>query len=313
MKGNVLAVLIACLMVVSVTNAATTFNNAAGDNDFNNAANWDNGLPIKGGGHDGIIIADATMTADHEAVTAIDWHLTVNATLNTGANELQLRSGSKGTAPIGTPGDLIVGDGATGIVNVSTGGTIDIAGVGTDLIIGQNGGFGIVNFLSGSNAGVSKTAEVLNGSLNFASDVNLISQISDELVIGNNGILGIDIDADTNTHVTIGKVFDLELATNSTLALNITGTATIGDTWKIMDTISSFSGIIDSSIDAGDGTGVFGNIQVTGLTADQQIQLVYIAPTDAGDDGSIDAVVVPEPTTIALLGLGILPALKRRR
>ncbi|MBI9016752.1 MAG: PEP-CTERM sorting domain-containing protein [Phycisphaerae bacterium] len=311
-KENVLKVLLIGLLISVSANAATVFNNTAGDNDFNNAANWDNGLPVKGGGHDGVINADATMTASHEMVTAIDWHLVINATVNTGANELQLRSGSKGTNPIGTPGDLIVGDNATGVFNVDNGGTLDIAGIGADLIIGQNGGTGTVNFLSGSSSSLSKTIEILNGSLNYASDVNGLGHLGDELVVGNNGILSMGINADTDTHFVFGNRFDLELATDSTLKLNFTGSASIGDSWTLMQTISSFNGVVDSSVDAGDGTGVFGNLIVNGLTDDQQIQLIYNAPV-AGDDGSLVATVVPEPATLALLGLGSLISLKRRR
>ena len=92
MNGRIISTMVIAAMVMALASgaqAATVFDNVGvGDNDFNNAGNWDNGLPTNANGP-GTISADATMSANYlmsnnsnPSVTEIS--INNNATLNTG-------------------------------------------------------------------------------------------------------------------------------------------------------------------------------------------------------------------------------------
>ncbi|MHC4508858.1 MAG: LamG-like jellyroll fold domain-containing protein [Planctomycetota bacterium] len=241
-------------VTVGTTQAATIFTNALGDNNFNDAGNWDNGLPDNTNGPGEIPSGQtATMTAPYLMANNAPPSVTdiiVNGTLNTGAYELQLRSGAVGDRT----SDLFVGDGArnAGVLNVDSGGRIDIAGAAADVFIGVNGGSGTINFLDGAVLQTVKSVEILNGRLSYASTAT--SRILDELVVDNGGTLAFEIDG-TNVATIDGRTLILELGSTSTLEISLSGSYSVGQKWTLMTGISTFAGV-----DGGDGTGVFGNV-----------------------------------------------------
>ena len=282
--------------------AATTFIPATGD--FNTPGNWDDGLPDTvadaGSDDEGIIPTGTTanMSANYQTSTGRRIFITVNGTLNTGANELQLRSGSQGTNPRGTFGDLIV-DGGT--LNVASGGRVDIAGIGADLFV--DGG-GTVNFLDASTIQASKAIEILNGTLMMSFGAISASNLTDELVVGDAGTLAFDFDG-TQSHFTFaGTSLALELGATSTLDLSFSAAPTTGSTFTLVTDVSGFAGV-----DGGTGTGVFETINATGLAAGQSVVADYGTSTA----GELQITIVPEPSSLALLGLGGLALILRRR
>ncbi|MBK1832151.1 PEP-CTERM sorting domain-containing protein [Verrucomicrobiaceae bacterium R5-34] len=274
-------------LLVLPAQALTIFT---GIGDFNTAGNWDNGLPDASNGPGEIAAgATATMSADYimlnnsPSVTDI----VVKGTLNTGANELQLRSGTVSSNP-----DIFV-DGGT--INVNLGGTIDVAGASADVFI-TNGG--TLSFEDGSTAQISKALEVISGSLNLSSGTSWSGNLGDELVIGDAGILSFSFDSSLN-HLTIpGSSLALELGDTSTLALNFAAAPTTGDSYTLVNNVSGFGG----------AAGVFGNVNASGLGAGQSLEVVYNTT-----DGLLQVQVVPEPSSTALLGLGGIALLLRRR
>jgi len=239
---KILFVFCVVAMVCGSANALTTFTGAV-NNDFNNAANWDNGLPTNANGPGEIPSGKtATMTANYLMANDGNPSVTdiiVNGILNTSGYELQSRSGT-----VARQSDIFVGDGAgkSGILNVDSGGRIDIAGAGADVLIGTNGGLGTVNFLAGSFWQISKALEVRNGTLSLAPTVTFASPLEDELVVDNGGTLVFEIDGATVSTIK-GSTLALQLGSTSTLEINLTGTYSLGDSWTLIDGISSFSGV----------------------------------------------------------------------
>ena len=296
--------LLTSVLLSSTAHADTIFSNST-NMDFNNVANWSLGLPdvdaLAGDDDHGIISTGsiANMSAGYQLSVGRRILITVNGTLNTGANELQLRSGSQGSAPRGTYGDVIV-DG--GIFNIENGGRVDLAGVGADLFI-DNGG--VVNFLDGSTMQLSKSLEVLNGSLNLDAGTASGGGLGDELVVDDNGTLQFGFDSGFNSFDLVGSSLAMELGVNSTLSLDFASMPTIGDEFFLVTGVSGFGGV-----DGGTGTGVFGNVNSSGLGAGQDILVNYNA-----DSLSVSVVsAVPEPASAGVIGLfGLCLAFSRRR
>ena len=273
--------------------AATLFT---GTGDFNTAGNWDLGLPDNSNGP-GEITAGATATMSSNYLMANDGSpsvtdIIVRGTLNTGANELQLRSGG-----VARTSDLTI-DG--GILNVNAGGLIDIAGAAADAFV-TNGG--TITFDNGSTAQISKALEVINGSLNFGAGTSWSGTLQDEFVIDDSGTLSFGFDNALN-HLTIpGSSLAVELGATSTLSLNFDTAPTTGSTFTLI-TDANFSGVA-----GGTGTGVFGTVNATGLAAGQSVTVDYGVNTP----GELQISVVPEPSSAALLGLAGLSFLVRRK
>lgn len=274
--------------------AASVFSNVV-DTDFNNVANWDNGLPSNDSGP-GLISAgsDAVMTGDYlmrnngsPSVTEI----TVDGTLSTGANELQLRSGG-----VGRTSDLIV----TGLFTVNSGGEIDIAGGGADLFL-SSGGDMVVE--SGGTFAASKAVDIGSGSvLTFQSGALSGSSLNDELQLRNESTLAFEVAADGTFFTLNGSNLQVRLGSTPNLAVEFAGVPLSGTTY---DLITGVSGFTDYQ---GNGSGYTfdpGNVAVSGLGAGQSYQLNYT-------DG-LQLEIVPEPSSTALLGLGGLALILRRR
>lgn len=284
----------ALLVVIAVLGGgvfADTLFNAAFDNDFNNTANWTNGIPAKGTNPgEAVVGADATMTANYEMKTSIDWYLRVNnnATLNTGANELQLRSGSAGL-------DLYVEGG--GVLNIQNGGLLDIAGSGADLFIAKSGS-GWVNVQDGGTLAASKAIDIsANGRLYLQSGA-IHDGMEGILQLRNNStlIMGLNTAGDVATMDVGGQV---RFGSTPKLELNLEDDVDIGDTWTLINTDGGFYNY------NGHSSGyTFGTVNVTGtaLDAGESIELTYGTNT-------LTATVIPEPAVLGMVasfGVGIL-------
>lgn len=294
----------ALLISSGLAPAATSFLGTI-DTDFANAGNWDNGTPT--GGNNGTI--DNGQTADLGSSFDIG-----TGRLDVGANgtsgTLNINSGGVYSTANGTPGVFVgVGSGSTGTININNGGTLSILGAGADLFLGDNsGGQGFVNVSTGGTLDARKAVEVINGRLFFevGSLYGGSGRPQDELVIDNNGILGFATDGLTVT--TINSSLDaLELGSNSTLQMALGGSYSVGDTWTIITGITNFSGVA-----GGDGTGVFGNV-IDPNNANHQFNVYYGTGLAGAGEVVVELTAVPEPSSTALLGLGGLALILRRR
>jgi hypothetical protein len=295
MKKSMIVSSFATILALGASSAATTFTGANGT-DFNDAGNWDNGLPSSGS----VGTIDGGHVADMNSNSGADLELIVGA--NASAGTLNLTSG---TLDVGGK-DIKVGVGAnsTGTVTVANGSTLRVAGGGADLFIGDSaGGQGFVTIASGGTLDANKALEIINGNLTLQTGAS-IPDLKDEFVVDNNGTIAFQTDGSSISTI-YGGSLAVELGSTSTLDMQLGGTYSVGDSWTILTDVSGFSGV-----NGGDGTGVFGTVYDS---------------TDAGNIFSVDygtttpgAVVVtltavPEPTSAALLGLGGLTLILRRR
>jgi len=265
--------------------AATTFVNTLADGDLNNAGNWDNGLP--GAANVGTTTADGNLTAD---LSNASEDLIVHSNITTGANTLNIG---------GSGDDLLIGETSNGSVTVNAGGKLNAIGAGVDVRLGRNGGIGNLTFEAGSSIDTRKIIDVYNGTLKFGSSVSTFQNgLQTNLRIRAAGNLVYDVDAALANHTLNGNSLDVILDAGSSLALNFASGAANGSQFTLVDEVTSFSG-------------TFTNISATGLSAGQSIELTY--DTTVTDQGFLRATVVPEPSSTALIGLGGLALLLRRR
>lgn len=283
-----------CLLVLPV-HGATSFL-GTNSTDFNDSTNWDNGLPSDG--NDATVTSPAILTGDFNATTGIDYDLTINSDLETGAYELQHRSGSNGRdVSVG------VGSGAVGSLTVNDGGTLDIAGIGSDLFIGGSGGTGAVVVENGGTFAASKTIDISGGSsLSFESGALMSGSVSDELQLRNGSTLAFEIAGNGSHFTLVGNGVQVRLGSTPNLSVSFLSAPTVGMSYNLITNVSGFTNY------NGVGSGYTfapSNITVSGLGVGQEANIVY--------GSSLTLVVVPEPE-IALLGsMGLLCLLKRRR
>ncbi|SHI41046.1 PEP-CTERM protein-sorting domain-containing protein [Rubritalea squalenifaciens DSM 18772] len=285
---------ICALIALSSPAFAATFFTGTGD--FNDAGNWDSGLPTDANGP-GVVQGTATMSANYlmanngsPSVTDI---IVDGGTLNTSTFELQLRSGA-----VARTSDLYVGN--NGTLNVNSGGLIDMAGAAVYLFVGSTanvGGFdisgaGTVNFFSGSTYSVQKGFSVLDGTVNFETGSSFTGA-QDFVVVGADGILQFSgLTGGNATTVTVSAGTNVDFQAGSTLDLSFSGAAQ-GETYTLV------SGI-------GVSYNNFTNVNVSGLDPGLAAQLNYNAD-------SITVDIIPEPSSASLLGLAGLALIMRRR
>ncbi|MBK1833861.1 PEP-CTERM sorting domain-containing protein [Roseibacillus ishigakijimensis] len=270
--------------------AATTFVSTT-SSDFNDAGNWDNGLPdtvaAAGDDDEGIIPAGANviMSADYQTETGRRFYMTINGSLTVGSHELQLRAGSSGSSSRGY-GDVIVDGGS---LLIGSGGTLDLAGVGADLFV--EGG-GSVSFASGANFQASKAISVNGGTLSFGATTVHVGNTQDELMV-QNGTVSFDFDASFQHFSLTGQSLVLLLGGGSGIDLNFATAPSLGSSFELINGITTY-------------VGEFSTVTASGLDAGQSIEMLY-------EGGTLTATVVPEPSSVLLL-MGALPfALARRK
>ena len=102
------------------------------------------------------------------------------------------------------------------------------------------------------------------------------------------------------THSTIlGQSLAVELGAGANLNLNFAAAPTTGSTFTLATDVSGFAGSV----------GTFTNVNATGLGAGQSATVDY-GTLNAGE---LTVTIVPEPSSTALLGLGGLALVLRRR
>lgn len=253
MKRSIVILGFALMLSISgLAPAATNFNNALGDNDFNNAANWDNGLP----GSNPATPADINDSGSPDDRLAI---LTAKYLKPNGNFVLRVGGGTTGrlVIPTGilleTGNDVRIGRNAGGIGRLDLMGTLQVSGTGVDMFVGNADGTGTVIVYNGGFLDVRKRTLIQNGKLTYHPHV-VPSATKDKVIVDNAGTLAfITEHADVGTIA--GSTVAIELGSNSTLELLLTGDFDLNDSWTLIQGITTIGGVSD-----GDGTGVFGNV-----------------------------------------------------
>lgn len=259
MKKNILILAMLVMMFAGIAFAATNFTNALGDNDFNNAGNWDNDLPGSVGG-DPTINDTAVVTADYLKGTtgAFITYIGSSAT-----GELIIPSG----VTLETGNHVRVGDGAGGYGTLDVFGYIKIAGTNKTLHIGTNGGEGYVNVMAGGELNTAKRINIVNGKLTFDAAAVSTPDLKDWLTVDADGILAFKTDGATVATIYCSTV-NVELFEGSTLELALGGLFDIGDSWILVSGVSSFGqqGTF-SNVVSGDGYTIAIDYTTATLTA----------------------------------------------
>lgn len=293
MKTINISLLVSALILNSAY-ATTTFTGGVSgtDTDFNDAANWNATLPDADAAADG---------ADRDAVIPLGKTAITTASYGTGAPERHYNLDILGALTIDDTHTVSLGDGSGwntgtdltvdgGLLNID--GTILVYGGGAHAFV-TNGG--IVNLNSGGDLEVRKDFNLTNGTLNIASDAASTASDIDHLNVGSGSTIHFDIATTDLTTMILQQDLDIS-AGGAILDLAITG-ATAGDTYTLFT--------------AAGGGGIDG----TFATFNYSVNDSLVATLDYGVPGelTVDITAVPEPSSAALLGLGGLALLLRRR
>ena len=276
--------LILAILAHTPAGAVTTFTN--GTTNFNDAANWDNGLPDNGAAAGGVDL-DAVIAAGNTAVTTasynangnLHYNLDVLGTLTVASGHTVHLGGGNG---YNTGTDLTVNGGT---LNID--GKVMIIGGGAETNV-TNGG--VINLRSGGDLDERKNMNLTLGTLNIASDAVSANGI-DHLNVGSGSTIHFDVASTSFSLLALGNDLDLS-ATGAILDLDITG-ATAGDSYTLFTT----GGVVDGTFSAFNYT----------------INDSLLATLDYSVTNELTVLIVPEPSSSALLGLGGLAAARRRR
>jgi len=262
-----------------VTQAQTEFTNALGDHDFNNAANWSNGLPGANAGGNATI-NDAAEVDDRMAV------LTSNYLRVNGVFSLTLGRETTGHLVIPTGrkldlgNDVFVGQGVGGMGRLDLWGTLQVSGGGVDLFIGDGTGQGTVTVYDGGFLDARKATEILTGTLTIYP--HAVSQLAKDEYVVDAGTLRFITDGPTVSTI-LGRTLALELGPASTLEVILTGTFDIGDQWTLFEGVSTIGGV------AGAPGGVFGHV----VCPQGDLEVTYTPQSSAGaGDGTVVVTLV---------------------
>ncbi|MGB0774309.1 MAG: PEP-CTERM sorting domain-containing protein [Akkermansiaceae bacterium] len=266
--------------------AVTIFTN--GTTDFNNASNWDNGLPDNDAAVGGVDL-DAEIAAGSTAVTSGSYNATGSLHYNLDVlGELTVSSGH--TVHLGTGGGYNTGTDLTvngGTLNLD--GKVTIIGGGAHTFV-TNGG--VINLRAGGDFDGRKNLNLTLGTLDIASNAVSADAI-DHLNVGNGSMIRFDIVSTAFSLVALGNDLDLS-ATGATLDLDITG-ATAGDSYTLFTT----------------GGAVDGTFSTFNYTINDS--LVATLDYSVADELTVNITAVPEPSSAALLALGGIALTLRRR
>jgi len=274
--------LIAFFIVAGAASPAlgrTDFTDALGDHNFNNTANWTNGLPLGNdemGGNVGYIGngTTATLTANRSTsggggASNTDIYVGTTGTagtFNTGAFSIYYGASTQQGFHVG------VWPGSVGMVNVNSGGVLDTGfGANPDLRIGRSdkAGTGTVTFLDGGRFGLRGGVRVYNGTLWFYAGSRWGTGgddkprwaciIQDTLKFSTNGTTINTFRLDP-THT--GSVASLTLTTSSKLVMDLGGTFNVGHSWMVVQDYETLTGTFGSVI------GTHGETFAVNYTAD---------------------------------------------
>ena len=267
------------LGLVSIASAVDTYWNG-GTGDWNTASNWDAGLPDASTSLGALVNADGSI---------------VNVT-GTGANAHRLFLGYAGTATqtLNVRGELTVPNaysgcgkvaGPTGTINVNTGGNFVTKGISVG-----DAGVGTLNMYGGRLQVGVDAATVLKSGIAGAwqnagtGTVNLYDGVLDMSLLGN--LSGDDAKLRMATHA------------SATATLNIAGGSLILP--------GNITDLRTQGVATLNAAGV--HLQAYGV---EYVGDTMFAYSFDGTNTTITA--IPEPATIALLGLGGLALLRRKR
>lgn len=312
---NVSFILVVCLMA-SGTFAATL--NIISSGNWTDSAIWSNGtMPTPTGSDevkqstDGITVVVNTNVGSYEQLK-IDIARDNTLSVQTGAymyNNKEIRPGDSGMSGSGTD---------NGYIN-QTGGTIELGSAAKVMVGYKAGGNGVYTMSGGSLTGAGR---LFLGCSNASGSTGKFSVVGDDATISlsNNLYIGRDSSGTATTtgtgilefNVQDGTVSKLQVlasfidaanqeAAVATLLVNSTGAAPTADIILVENTgDTAVTGVFDNAAEGAQF--VVGGVAMT-------LTYQYIAGVD-GIANDI-ALVIPEPATLALLGLGLL-AIRRK-
>ncbi len=281
-----------CLLMAGIGSqlySASIFTNSQGDQNFNDPANWTNGLPQPSqNGDDYDLVIKNGLTASTTASFGagdqpdIDIIIGLDGTIGT----LIVNAGHE--VYKGNSGeDIQIGVGANSVGYAEIYGTLDARGGGSFIFIGdQYGGQGFVNVYDGGWLNSIKGAEVINGKLTWYPDA-VATAPKDIMAVHSNGTVAFVISGSKVATLTNGDPdgYPLYLGQNSILEITLAGNYQFGDSWIL------FSGINDIINLDGGGPASFGQIVNTqGHTFDIEYQAQSVS---GAADGYIKITLIP--------------------
>ncbi len=266
---------------LQVSFGQSVFTDALGNQDFNDPANWTNGLP------------DPSQSED-EYDLVIKNGLTASTTASFGGGgepDIDIIIGQDGTSGTlivnaghevykgNSAEDIQIGVGAGSVGYVELYGMLDARGNNSYILVGDTaGGVGYVNVYNGGLLNGVKGTYIRNGKVTYYPQV-VASAPKDLYEVWDDGTIAFVTDGTEVGTVVAGDTdgYVLSIGADAKVEIILGGAYQIGDSWTLFNGVGSFTGA------NGTGTGVFSEVvNKQGATFD----IVY-NPPDGGADGSI--------------------------